>query len=251
MATTVKIEDLDVSKLSFSYKPNNKEDKKADFFWMNYGGKQVNIQFPKSSLLFGGASDYQNDGKFSVSIDIAYTPEVVEKFKKIEEMVKEFAKEKLKSLKMSKKQFTHLIKYREIDGEHIDSISVFDSETEKWQNPFLTFKIDFSKSEFVHEKKKIDVTPENIKMWLSRNNEILPVVSYYGYVTATQYGLTNKMMKTKIYGDSNTNKIQFLDTSDVESNSENVVDSDGDSKMVENTHEHIIVSSDEEEIPVQ
>lgn len=258
MSTVVKIEDLDTSKISFSFKLNTKENVNCQFFWMNYNGKPVNIQMPKHFPMFAGASDYQNDNKFGMCMDLTDYPRILEKIKTINELIKTFAENTLKkSIKgFSKRTFTPSLKYHNIDGEHIDGISVYNSDEEKWQNPHIGFKIDFAKSEFYHDKKKIDFeqgdkTPEenvrlNVKKWLSRNNEILTILNCYGYVTSSMYGLTLKMAKTKVYGDSNAT-IDFVDNSDSDT-----IDSDGDTKMDKvSDDEQIVLSSDDEDIQVQ
>lgn len=254
MATVVKIEDLDTSKISFSFKLNTKENVNCQFFWMSYNGKPVNIQMPKHFPMFAGASDYQNDNKYGMCMDLAEYPLILEKLQAISDAIKAFGESVLKkSIKgFSKRTFTPIIKYHNIDGQHIDGISVFNADEDKWQNPHVAFKIDFGKSEFLHGKTKIDFsegsgTPEdnvrlNVKKWLSRNSEILTILNCYGYVTSSLYGLTLKMAKTKVYGDSNTT-MDFVDNSDTEMEDvENHQDND----------EQILISSDSDsDVPVQ
>jgi len=248
MNKIVKIEDLDISQVSFVYKPQKKgaeTGSKGDFFWLNYKNAPVLIQFPKDRPLFKGASDFKDNKNFTVSYEIADKPEILQKMKKLEEMCQTFAKENLKSLKISKKMFKPLVKYRGINGEPTKDVSVYENDTEKWQDPMLTFRIDFEKSEFIHDKKKVKVDSDNIQKYLSRSNEFLTIVNYYGWVASDSYGITGKMIKTKVWGDTNANGITFLDESDIEENEAmQVDDSDSDD-------ENIVISDDDSMIETQ
>lgn len=239
----VKIEDLDVSKISFSYK-ESKDKKTIEYFWMNYNGAPVYIQFPKSRPLFKGASDYNDMKKFSVNIDLTHTPEILEKTKKIDEMCQEFAKVTLKKLTGFKKGYNELVKYRKINDEPIESISVYNKDNEEWHNPMLAFKIDFTKGTFISGKKPVEIDEFNVKKYFSRDNEFLTIINYYGYIGAsTGYGLTNKMIKTKIWVDDNPG-IRFVDESDAE-DTQDTQDSDGDTKMENLSDEEIVITDDE------
>jgi hypothetical protein len=251
----IKIEDLDVSKITMSLpRKAPSKDARCKFFNFNYDNKPILIQFPREKALFG-AVNYQGGENYSTSLDLKEYPEITKKLVAIDDLCEKFVLDNLKEFykktgkdaeAIARLNHKKIVKYKK-DKE---------TELEDLSEPFMSYKINFGSKYWLDVgdgPEEVTLDADNVKDVITTKSEILPIINVYGWVASGNNGLTCKIQQAKVWSLASGGAVAFIDeneelpeTSDKIDIQVQEDDSESESVLVEEQEVTIAVSDDEQ-----